>query len=110
MYEIIKELNIDMDNLCTFMPQDKVGNFSQLTPKGVLEKTLQCILYGQGSKTLADEQMELLNLENDKDSEAREVEAKEKAVQTLTTQVNSMREEVDRMKARNDKQLLLEVS
>lgn len=98
-----------MDNLCTFMPQDKVGNFSQLTPKGVLEKTLQCILYGHGTKTLADEQSELLQLENTKDDEAREVEAKERSLQNLTTQVNSMREEVERMKSRNDKQMLLEV-
>lgn len=40
---LMKTMNIDVDNICSFMPQDKVGSFTQLTPQGVLQKTLQSI-------------------------------------------------------------------
>jgi hypothetical protein len=39
----MKGMNIDVDNICSFMPQDKVGSFTQLSPQGVLQKTLQSI-------------------------------------------------------------------
>ena len=36
-------MNVDVDNLCTFMAQDKVGDFTTQTNRGMLQKTLQCI-------------------------------------------------------------------
>ncbi|KAI7872034.1 hypothetical protein BDF14DRAFT_1755553 [Spinellus fusiger] len=35
----IARLNIQVDNLCQFLPQDKVSEFAQLTPSQLLEKT-----------------------------------------------------------------------
>ena len=81
MNDILRELKIDMDNLCSFMPQDKVGDFTRQTPKGkplslsffhsfflssfspftlylfynyvgVLHKTLQCIAYTAENNTI----------------------------------------------------------
>jgi DNA repair exonuclease SbcCD ATPase subunit len=40
---LMRGMNIDVDNICSFMPQDKVGSFTQLSPQGVLQKTLQSI-------------------------------------------------------------------
>ena len=33
------DLNVKLDNLCTFLPQDKVGNFSGLSMQQLLEET-----------------------------------------------------------------------
>ncbi|KAI8088924.1 uncharacterized protein BX664DRAFT_123673 [Halteromyces radiatus] len=37
--EIIAKLNIQVDNLCQFLPQDKVAEFAQLTPPLLLTRT-----------------------------------------------------------------------
>lgn len=104
VHAIMVELKIDMDNLCTFMPQDKVGNFTQQTAEGVLKKTLQCIMTQAGDKTLAEEQDALAAIEHDKDASQRSVEAKEKEAAALTNQVNGMKTEVERMRTRADKE------
>eukprot|EP01031_Cornospumella_fuschlensis_P042804 gene42804-52305_t len=46
---LMSELNIDVDNLCSFMPQDKVGLFSQSTPKEVLQETLKTIAFNSSN-------------------------------------------------------------
>lgn len=50
--ELLKNLSIDMDNLCSFMPQDRVGHFSLLTPKELLQNTLQAVAK---SKTITED-------------------------------------------------------
>ena len=37
------DLQIDVDNLCSFMAQDKVGQFTTQNAKGMLEMTLKSI-------------------------------------------------------------------
>ena len=54
---LMNELNIDVDNLCAFMAQDKVGNFTLQTPKEVLQTTLKSIVDTQESKTLYEIQV-----------------------------------------------------
>ncbi len=41
--ELMTTMRIDVGNLCSFMPQDKVGNFSRYTQKEILSETLKCI-------------------------------------------------------------------
>ncbi|KAI8138054.1 hypothetical protein BJV82DRAFT_632418 [Fennellomyces sp. T-0311] len=36
---IVNGLNVQVDNLCQFLPQDKVAEFAQLTPPQLLERT-----------------------------------------------------------------------
>lgn len=36
-------LNIQTDNLCQFLPQDKVHDFSKMSPKELLKKTVEAI-------------------------------------------------------------------
>ena len=40
---LMASLNIDVDNLCSFMPQDRVGKFASYTPKERLQNTLKTI-------------------------------------------------------------------
>ncbi len=37
--DLVKRLNIQVDNLCQFLPQDKVANFAQLSPQELLRET-----------------------------------------------------------------------
>lgn len=107
--DIMRELKIDMENLCTFMPQDKVGNFALQTPQGVLQKTLQCITGSDSSKTLAQEQEQLANHEAYACDVDGEKEIKQALVEKLQKEVSGMKVEVDRMRACAEKQELLDV-
>ena len=41
--DIVKKLNIQTDNLCQFLPQDKVHDFSKMNPKELLVKTVDAV-------------------------------------------------------------------
>ncbi|KZT60822.1 P-loop containing nucleoside triphosphate hydrolase protein [Calocera cornea HHB12733] len=70
--EAVEELNVQVANLCAFLPQDRVSEFAQLTPEKLLIETqkaagaagltnwhLQLIEYGQERKKITDEVDEL---------------------------------------------------
>ena len=46
--ETLNHLHIDVDNLCTFMPQDRVSAFTQMNSKKLLQSTLECIKIDSG--------------------------------------------------------------
>jgi uncharacterized protein (UPF0179 family) len=39
----VNRLNIQVDNLCQFLPQDKVADFSKMNPQLLLENTEKCV-------------------------------------------------------------------
>ena len=41
--ELIKKLNIQVHNLCQFLPQDKVQEFAKMTPQELLENTQKAV-------------------------------------------------------------------
>mmetsp|Transcript_8903 Transcript_8903/g.8810 ORF Transcript_8903/g.8810 Transcript_8903/m.8810 type:complete len:1147 (-) Transcript_8903:579-4019(-) len=98
---VMKELKIDVDNLCSFMPQDKVGAFTRNTAKENLQKTLQSITKDGEERTLYDEQLELSDIETAKREHLRNVDAKKNAFERLIVQLNAMKAEVDIMESRN---------
>ena len=102
---IMSELAIDVDNLCSFMPQDRVGEFSRNTAKETLHKTLQSIANPDNKKqNLAEEQTELADLEKSKAEQEKDLAAKKTAYETIQLQINGMKAEVDRMNARRSAQ------
>lgn len=48
--EMAKELNIQLDNLCQFLPQDMVVEFAKCDPKTLLEQTQKAV----GDQDLVD--------------------------------------------------------
>lgn len=97
---LMKSLNIDVDNLCSFMPQDKVGNFSQQTPQGILKKTLECIKMTE-DKNLHQEQMELSNQQDAIAKIALDRDTQQTVVANLQQQINGMKTEVERIRQRD---------
>ncbi|KAL7298761.1 hypothetical protein TKK_0008507 [Trichogramma kaykai] len=63
--DLMKSLNIQVDNLCQFLPQDKVQQFSELTPAKLLTETERSvgdpklIEYHTKLNSLREEQVEL---------------------------------------------------
>lgn len=103
--EFMKGFSIDVDNLNTFMPQDKVGSFTQQTPQGILHKTLQSIMVESAdgtSRSLADEQTELAAHQTSTRTTENELNAKQSRVQMLTTEIQSMEAGVQRMRQRTE--------
>ena len=41
--KLVKELNIQPENLCQFLPQDKVHDFSKMNSKELLVKTVDAV-------------------------------------------------------------------
>lgn len=101
-------MNIDVDNLCSFMAQDKVGTFTQQSAQGILQKTLQSINLEDG-RTLYDEQMELAEHQKSNKTKENEMRAKQKKVDDMKAMLNSMEGEVERMKQRNQMVQLLKL-
>lgn len=54
--------NISIENLCTFLPQDRVGSFSAIDGKGLLHETEKSL---SGSQQLYHDHMALIRLEEE---------------------------------------------
>jgi chromosome segregation ATPase len=106
--EIMVKYSIDMDNLCSFMPQDKVGSFSQQQPDGILRMTLQTIQIPGRDITYHDLQKELSDVESHKVLRERELNMKKISKESLEKQVSNMKTEVDRIHQREELKVKLE--
>lgn len=109
--DIMNMLSIDMNNLCSFMAQDRVGKFTRLTPKEVLQETLKSISAGSdGNKSLHDIQLELSSFEENK-LRSQEVKiAKQSLITQLESQIGQLKGDVDRMNQRQELLNRLEVA
>lgn len=106
----MRELRIDVDNLCSFMPQDKVGNFSLQSPEGILQKTLEAISsIDEPEKNLHEVQKELAVIQVDKNIHQSQLDAKEKTLANLVQTIAGMETDVARINSRQENQRLLEM-
>ncbi|KAK9858828.1 hypothetical protein WJX84_008822 [Apatococcus fuscideae] len=103
----VAELNIQLQNLCSFLPQDKVASFANLKPEDLLRETLTAIgdmeLYNQHQK-LIQMQKDLKARESEEHAQQAELENLERNNQALQRDVarfeekEKLNEEVDAMK------------
>ncbi len=104
---LMDKLSIDVDNLCTFMPQDRVGHFTHYKPVDILQNTLKCIdlpfdpigsAIGSSSststiskkKTLYEEQVELSDIESVKEIKRHQRDTKQLEVTELTKEKDAL--------------------
>ena len=101
--DIMKKFSIDVDNLCSFMPQDKVGAFSRYSPKDILQNTLKSVnVLTVSEKNLHVEQVELSNMESAKDEARRLKDAKEDKFHSLEVQHKAMEREIELLQHRTN--------
>ncbi len=91
------DFQIQLDNLCTFLPQEKVGNFSGISSSDLLLET---------EKTLSDNQdlynthMKLIKMQEDLQGGDNQVDNLKQKVEQLEAEVKQYKVGVDRMEER----------
>lgn len=91
---VSEQFQIQIDNLCTFLPQEKVGNFSGFDSKSLLletEKTLS------KNKNLHNTHLDLIEMQNDLHGGDGQVESLQQKVDQLEVELKRMEREVQRM-------------
>jgi len=99
--ECISKLRIQVDNLCQFLPQDKVHDFSRLNNKGLLDSTIDAV----GNTDLKEKHQELKTLQSALDSGD---DIHERKINLLDEKKNQCAQMQDDVKAYEEKKRLLE--
>jgi len=86
----VKELQIQVDNLCQFLPQDKVHDFSKLTSKGLLDSTIDAV----GETELKEKHAELKDLQKAMSGDEDLFDRKRQLLNENTLKLNQMKDEV----------------
>uniref|UniRef100_A0A7S1Y5K8 Structural maintenance of chromosomes protein 5 n=1 Tax=Grammatophora oceanica TaxID=210454 RepID=A0A7S1Y5K8_9STRA len=98
--------NISVENLCTFLPQDKVGNFSGFTPQNLLIETEKSM---SGSQHLYKCHQELIELELEFQKGDTDVSQRREVLQKLETDHARLSREVERNQEREKALLQIEL-
>lgn len=70
MLQCTKKLNIQVDNLCQFLPQDRVCAFAQLSQPELLQETEKAV----GGEGMLEEHMKLIELKKAQMGSGKSVE------------------------------------
>ena len=92
-----KDFQIQLDNLCTFLPQEKVGNFSGINSKDLLletEKTLS------DNKDLYEKHLKLIEMQTELRGGFSKVDNLNEKAAFLEAEVAKYKADVDRMEER----------
>lgn len=92
----VAELRIQVDNLCQFLPQDKVHDFSRLDSKGLLNSTVDAV----GDVSLKEQHAQLKELQK---SMSEGEELYERKQQMLAEQLEKCRRLEEEVKAFDEK-------
>ena len=96
--ELTAEFDIQLDNLCQFLPQDRVDAFSKMTPPQLLLETQKAL--GSTAGNLHELQAELVRLQDAGSGEAAALAALKKRHVDLTEEVGLLERERGRQEQR----------
>lgn len=94
--EVVSEYNIQVDNLCQFLPQDRVVEFAQMTPVQMLETTLRAA----ADPMALDFHGQLCHLRSAQKDLLSANRGDREELENLEKRQESQRNEVDRLKER----------
>ncbi|KAH3675123.1 hypothetical protein WICMUC_002779 [Wickerhamomyces mucosus] len=100
---LLQELNIQLDNLCQFLPQEKVADFAKLNTKELLRETERAI-----DSKLLDQHETLINLDKDKINVLSSLEGKERDLTDALEKRERLEESVRQYQLFQDKKAELE--
>lgn len=98
--EVAKSFNIQIDNLCQFLPQDRVVEFAGLTPVALLRETLRAAADDQMVEWLDD----LIRLRGEEKHLEAERTSHEIQLKQLQAKQSASEEDVARYRAKEDLQ------
>ncbi|QBM88742.1 Chromosome segregation ATPase [Metschnikowia aff. pulcherrima] len=96
---LVSGFNIQLDNLCHFLPQDRVAEFASLSPEKLLMETERTI----GDNTLLEKHKQLITLDDSWVSLVADVEMLEELVKTITAEVEKFELEAKKFQEFEDK-------
>ncbi|KAJ2985574.1 hypothetical protein NUW58_g5457 [Xylaria curta] len=94
--ELTRKLRIQIDNLCQFLPQDKVAEFAGLTPTRLLEETLRAA----APEEILDWQVELKRLHKEYREMKVQVENCSEILKNHESRQQGLQADVDRLQER----------
>ncbi|KAK8042146.1 P-loop containing nucleoside triphosphate hydrolase protein [Apiospora rasikravindrae] len=97
VHGLTKEMRIQIDNLCQFLPQDKVAEFAGLTPIDLLHETLRAA----APETMIEEQSQLKTLHQEHKKLKANVDASSETLKQLESRQQAQQADVDRFKERD---------
>ncbi len=96
----MRELRIQVDNLCQFLPQEKVAEFAGLGPIDLLDRTMQAI----APVETIDQQKELKELYKQQKESQRQVEDGTEQLHNLEARQQALQADVDKLREREEVQ------
>ncbi|KAF2070888.1 hypothetical protein CYY_007789 [Polysphondylium violaceum] len=92
----IKELNVQIDNLCQFLPQDKVVCFASMSPKELLIETEKALAVDG----MYENHMKLIELKKSQNEETNSLEEQKRSLDDLMRKNQALEEEVGKFHER----------
>lgn len=89
---IVKDLNIQLDNLCHFLPQERVAEFASLSPEKLLLETERTI----GDNTLLQQHQLLVELDEGWVEVSKKVDTLDETIKDLETDVEKFEHEAQK--------------
>ncbi|QPG97396.1 hypothetical protein C2857_006254 [Epichloe festucae Fl1] len=96
--DLMRSLKIQVDNLCQFLPQDRVVEFAACTPIDLLHETLRAA----APEEMLQWQRQLQELHKDKKEVAQDVHTDVDTLRTLETRQQGLQADVDRIREREE--------
>lgn len=90
----LRDLNIQLDNLCQFLPQEKVADFAKLTPEKLLEETERAI-----EMDLLEKHQQLIALDEQRIELDSELKTKSEDLAKLSDEKTRFEEEAKKYEA-----------
>ena len=94
---LVKKLNIDVNNLCQFLPQDMVAEFAKMTPHDLLKSTERAV----GGEEMLELHKELIKLKNDHKSVSTSQASKEEYLDKLVNRNEYLKDIVSKHEERS---------
>lgn len=101
---LVQSLKIQVDNLCSFLPQDRVVEFAQSTPVGLLRETLRAA----APEHVSEWQAQLQDLHKEKKSLEESSGSDVALLKNLENRQQGLQADVDRLREREEVQQRIE--
>ena len=96
--DIVERTGAVLENLCTFLPQEKVGEFSGFNSQQLLVETSKAV----GSETQYANHMKLKEMETELNDQTRQIESKKRKIADLMEQNSALERDKKKMEERKE--------
>ncbi|KAI8871311.1 P-loop containing nucleoside triphosphate hydrolase protein [Ramicandelaber brevisporus] len=94
--DLMKKLGVQLDNLCQFLPQDRVSEFAQMTPPQLLRETQRAV----GDDNMTNDHDNLIKMRSDERTLVQQLATEQEQVDSLIKRNERLKEEVERFNER----------